>query len=149
MTPQDTIEKVGYWGDASGKPSSGSSGKNADTGMTTPHTTPSLVEEEIELFKKEFLDKLFPKSVDIYMPDMDSRGIRQRGTDFLRSSLSRIQEATRREVVEEIAEEVRGGRIPDGRFNGAPIDEVYHRGVGHNRATDYVLSLLQAKQEKV
>ena len=39
----------------------------------------------IERFRKEFLDLWLPEAVDVMTLDGDSRGMRQRGEDFLRT----------------------------------------------------------------
>lgn len=58
-------------------------------------------------FENEFLDKIFPKGVDLLMPDMDSRGFRQRGKDFLSSALDR-QLSEFRQMVEEMTMDNQG-----------------------------------------
>ena len=50
------------------------------------------LDEILEEFETEFLDKWFPHDVDVSTLDGDGRSMRERGKDFLRTTLLSVAE---------------------------------------------------------
>ena len=79
-----------------------------------------FIKSERERFEKEFLDLWFPSNVNALMPDGDSRGMRERGKDFLTASHKRLL----KEIVDKIESKL-DDKIPHWRLAGLeePISE--------------------------
>lgn len=54
--------------------------------MKTPPTE-SYIDEKVKEFEEKYLSKWISKNADVFTFDGDSRGMKERGRDFLRSAL--------------------------------------------------------------